>query len=229
MSTLEVATHAMLPAIALSLGLGGSLHCAGMCGPLVVSVAPTKLSNILYQSGRLLGYLFLCLVVSIIGQSALKIISPQLQLLSTVVLGIAFLLVGLALLSGKGLHAISPKWSSAAFSNSTGFFRKRLPSNQNALAFGVGLSSIFLPCALLYGIIFTLIASHGLKWAMLSILLFWLGTLPAMLLGPQIFRKVLGPLSRRAPRFAGSLCVVIGLATLFYRFYFISLAEHSCH
>ena len=57
---------------ALLLGLGGSLHCAAMCGPLVFSVQNNwgikgiNLPILLYHGGRILGYLFLGLAFSFI-------------------------------------------------------------------------------------------------------------------------------------------------------------------
>ena len=226
--SIEDATHLALPMIALILGLGGGLHCAGMFGPLVISVAPTKKTNALYQLGRLFGYLALCFAVSLIGRSALETISPQLHLWFSILIGALFLVVGVALITGKAFHTWSPKWGAKAFQKSTQFFLKPT-MNPNGRAFGVGLSSIFLPCALLYGVVFSLIASHGLYWAVLSITMFWIGTLPAMLLAPVTLKKILRPLIEKAPRLAGTLCIMAGLFTLYYRFVLNSAPGHSCH
>ncbi len=224
---LQSATHFALPLVALLLGLGGGLHCAGMCGPLVVSVAPTKKSNFLYQVGRLFGYLVLCFVVSLAGQAALQAVSPTLQVWFSVAIAVVFIYIGFTLFVGKGLHHLSFGWSAKAFQASTKYFGS---SNRgiNTRAFGVGLSSIFLPCALLYGVVFTLIASHGLGWALVAIVAFWAGTLPAMLLGPVAFRKLIAPFVAKAPRLAGSLCIAIGLVTLYYRFFMTGVGQ-SCH
>ena len=57
---------------ALLLGLGGSLHCAAMCGPLVFSVQTNwnimglNPHIILYHLGRISGYLLLGLAFSLV-------------------------------------------------------------------------------------------------------------------------------------------------------------------
>ena len=65
---------------ALLLGLGGSLHCAAMCGPLVFSVQTNwnikGLSPhlLIYHLGRIAGYLLLGLAFSLV-----KVTSPSLR------------------------------------------------------------------------------------------------------------------------------------------------------
>ena len=60
---------------AFTLGLVGSLHCAGMCGPLALAVPVMGrsrraiiLSRLTYNSGRILTYAILGLVFGTMGQ-----------------------------------------------------------------------------------------------------------------------------------------------------------------
>ncbi|NJN41333.1 MAG: sulfite exporter TauE/SafE family protein [Flammeovirgaceae bacterium] len=55
---------------ALMLGLAGSLHCAGMCSPLVVAVHaknPFLASKLFYNSGRVFMYSVLGLIVGFLA------------------------------------------------------------------------------------------------------------------------------------------------------------------
>ena len=56
---------------AFTLGLLGSIHCVGMCGPLVLAVPfPRKMrwqGIVIYQVGRLLTYSILGLLMGYIG------------------------------------------------------------------------------------------------------------------------------------------------------------------
>ncbi|MBL4586245.1 MAG: sulfite exporter TauE/SafE family protein [Flavobacteriales bacterium] len=58
---------------ALILGLVGSLHCLGMCGPIVLIVPKrtgrfsSVLDPLLYHAGRLMTYALLGLVAGLIG------------------------------------------------------------------------------------------------------------------------------------------------------------------
>jgi len=59
---------------AIILGLGGSFHCAGMCGPLIMAV-PAKGNRVkfivkksLYNLGRITTYSLLGVIVGFLGE-----------------------------------------------------------------------------------------------------------------------------------------------------------------
>jgi uncharacterized protein len=60
---------------ALVMGFAGSLHCIGMCGPLVVAVHAAQgntnwwYKKLVYHTGRILVYGLLGLIVGAVGQS----------------------------------------------------------------------------------------------------------------------------------------------------------------
>ena len=62
---------------AFLLGLAGSLHCAGMCGPLVLALAKARprtmresTGRIFYHLGRVASYCLLGLVLGLLGHVA---------------------------------------------------------------------------------------------------------------------------------------------------------------
>jgi len=52
----------------LMLGMAGSLHCIGMCGPLVLMMPSGWLGTVVYHVGRTLTYALLGLIAGILFQ-----------------------------------------------------------------------------------------------------------------------------------------------------------------
>lgn len=228
MMNISDSTALMLPLVTLLMGLGGSLHCAGMCGPLVLSIAPDKKSNFLYQLGRLLGYSVLCIVVGLIGRETVQALSPRMEVWSSVFIGLCMVLVGVRFFRGRGAFASVEKFLSPLqklFPKLATVFH-RAPVGKTARTFLVGSASVFLPCGLLYMVVFSLIAFHGVALSLIAVFFFWLGTLPAMVLGPQTVFRFFKPWATRMPRLIGGLCVFVGLLTIALR---LQSAPHAAH
>lgn len=229
MGSIGDSTSLMLPLVTLLMGLGGSLHCAGMCGPLVLSVAPDKKTNFLYQLGRLLGYSLLCVVVGLVGREAVQALSPQMENWSSVFIGLCMVLVGLRFFFGKSAFSSMDRLLAPlqkVFPRLARLFHSA-PVGQKARSFLVGSASVFLPCGLLYMVVFSLIAFHGVLLSLLAVFFFWLGTLPAMIFGPQSVFRIFRPWANRMPRLIGSLCVLIGLLTVGARWQGPGHSTHS--
>jgi sulfite exporter TauE/SafE len=54
-------------------------------------------------------------------------------------------------------------------------------------------------------------------WALSSMIFFWMGTLPAMVLAPNIIRSILNPMKSRVPKIYATILIVIGLSTIGFR------------
>ena len=72
--------------IAFALGLLGSLHCAAMCGPLMLALPVPPggawrftFGRIVYQLGRVTTYAWLGGVAGVIGKSVVQLCRPGLQ------------------------------------------------------------------------------------------------------------------------------------------------------
>ena len=220
----------MLPWATFLVGLGGSIHCVGMCGGLSLACAPTPKSNISYQLGRLLGYAALGLLSGVIGSFLiLNQMHPYFSLLPAIMIGGLLIYWGINNWRGQKTEIPMP-----AFINKfvMGLWSKLIPSrgqsakNSNALL--VGLISIFLPCGLLYGVVIALAAFQSPFLALISMITFWLGTVPAMSFAPEIIQRVFRPLARKLPNITSLLLVSIGILTISYRFYSL-YTTGSCH
>jgi sulfite exporter TauE/SafE len=205
-----------IPWIAFVAGLGGSLHCVGMCGGLVTACTSTRKSVVGYQIGRLFGYALLGLLAGLFGQFFnYQLFHPLMGILPAVTIGLVLIWWGVAAFKGRKAEVPLPNLFNKVYQKAwTSVVPKLGPE---AKATGVGFFSIFLPCGLLYAIVLTVAAfQNPLKGAM-ALAFFWLGTVPAMGLAPELMKKVIGNLFGKRPKIAGMSFILIGLVTISWR------------
>lgn len=175
----------MTAIIAAGLGMGivGSFHCVGMCGPIALALPIHSFriwkkyaALLLYNLGRALTYSTLGLLLGLIGQSffiggfqqALSIIAGVLTLL--------FIVGHYSSLRFKGPKVITK------FLNSLNSKLGRLFSKKTFTSFfGIGLLNGLLPCGLIYMAFVGALATGNYYSGALFMFAFGLGTLPAML------------------------------------------------
>ncbi len=174
---LELITAGML------LGLLGSFHCVGMCGPLALSLpinsddmAAKFFGALLYNLGRVVTYSFIGLLFGIIGRS-LALFGFQ-QWLSILMGSLIFLY----LLAGKRFSTAS--FSIPAVNIYFGKLRKSIGAlymkrNFSALFF-IGLLNGLLPCGMVYMAIAGAVACGNVPGSVVFMAAFGVGTLPVM-------------------------------------------------
>lgn len=216
MSDLLTNFQNFFPWVAFIAGIGGSLHCVGMCGGLVTASCDKNKDIVRYQLGRLLGYLGLGLFAGFLG-SLIKFenASPLVTIIPGLTIGLLFLFWGIQNWRGKKAELPMPKFMSKVYSF---LWRKLVYKNMNfSKSFFTGLISIFLPCGLLYGIVLGGVAVQHPLMALLSMFFFWLGTVPSMMLAPHVLKKILNPLRNKLPKTYGATLILIGLITVSFR------------
>lgn len=168
----------------LSIGLIGSLHCIGMCGPIAVAL-PLNQHNwhskitggLLYNLGRTATYAVMGLVFGLIGQG---IHLAGFQRWTSILLGIALIVsvVFPAFFSQKlNLTNLFSGYAGRLINRLRRLFSQR--SYTSLLL--IGLLNGLLPCGLVYVAIAGAITSPGILQGALFMALFGLGTLPLML------------------------------------------------
>lgn len=201
----------------LLIGLGGSLHCMGMCSPLTATLTKNKAQKGLYQVGRLLGYLLLGFsagwITSIIeiGKD-----SPLLASLPILTLGLTLVIVGLFGLKSK---TKTPGKVELSFQR---LYAKALVQFRKLGKFApipLGFMTITLPCGLLYGVVLVAGVTSNPFLGATSLFFFWLGTLPGVSFGGEIIQQILAPLKSKIPSSSSAFLVLIGLFTISYRLY----------
>jgi uncharacterized protein len=174
---------------AFILGLVGSLHCAGMCGPLVLALPTTGgatssglFGRSLYNLGRIITYCILGAVFGLIGHT-LSLAGFQ-RWLS---LGAgAAILIGLA---ASSRYALNTPVTRAAAGLKSGF-AKLLPKHTHVSIVFLGLLNGLLPCGLVYAACAGAVAAGGFIASVEYMLAFGLGTVPMMLGIGFVGRKI---------------------------------------
>lgn len=168
--------------LAFVIGLLGSFHCVGMCGPLAFSFPQQAESTwlvvfkkISYNVGRAISYAFLGLLIGLLGKQ-LWLLGAQ-QAISVVS---GFLIV-LAVLPKIIQLSKTGNYQPNSFNN---FVNKIIIKaiNRKAGHFYLGLLNGFLPCGFVYLGLATAINTSSAYQSALFMFVFGLGTTPLMLL-----------------------------------------------
>ena len=205
-----------LPWVSFIAGLGGSLHCMGMCGGLVTATCDKSNDVFRYQIGRLLGYLTLGCLAGFVGNYLnVKNVHPLVSILPAFFIGILFIFWGFQNYRGKKAELPAPKILGHLY---TKLWFKFVQKNTNfTKAFFTGLISIFLPCGLLYGVVLGTLSLEHTHEALFSMFFFWLGTVPSMVVAPGIVQKIIRPFKSKLPKTYALSLIAIGLMTISLR------------
>ncbi len=168
---------------AFTIGVIGSFHCVGMCGPLALAL-PVKdgsiyskfIGTLLYNGGRIVTYSLFGVVMGSIGQG-ISLLGFQ-QWLSIAAGTLILLLV------------ILPKLFPAYFSgkNIAGLFFEKIRkkfgqlffSKNKSTLFSIGFLNGFLPCGLVYLALAGATATGSIGKSTIFMAAFGAGTLPVM-------------------------------------------------
>lgn len=169
--------------LAFLMGLFGSLHCAVMCGPIMLGMPFQKTSFfqsgfqlLLYQFGRVLVYTLLGLLVGAIGNS-IKVFSNQ-QTLSMV---IGFLLMAFTLLQFSARYKNRFSKVQSILLNP---ISKLMGKVFNLPFWGLfaGILNGLIPCGMVYLALATALNTGGVQAGGTFMFLFGLGTTPLMMM-----------------------------------------------
>lgn len=168
--------------IGFTIGLVGSWHCIGMCGPLAMAL-PYRSANplvrlfksLLYTSGRTVTYVIVGLVLASLGEG-LALAGFQRSL---------SLLVGVILVAIVLFPSVNKRLELSVSRTKLGrFVQKRIArlyqTPRSGTFFFVGFLNGLLPCGLVYMAAFAALGSADTWSGSLIMLGFGLGTLPLM-------------------------------------------------
>jgi sulfite exporter TauE/SafE len=172
-----------------SIGLLGSFHCVGMCGPLALSLPVQGFSNwyksiaiTFYNLGRSVSYTLMGLLFGILGQSLSLF---KLQQYLSIAAGIFILAVLLFNHFGKSGSSALITYSA----NIKSKLSKLLKSDKTIASYlSIGIVNGFLPCGLVYIAIATAVATGNILESGLLMFAFGIGTIPLMAL-TMVFGK----------------------------------------
>ncbi len=169
---------------AFIIGLAGSLHCVGMCGPIAMALPVKQNSNwfqlltgrLLYNAGRISTYALMGLLFGAFGKG-LALTGFQ----QGISIGLGVLLAIMAIFytqSEKIINKLSgaSKWSSWLRNQ----LAVRLKLGNNRSLYTIGLLNGLLPCGFVYFGIIGAVSTGSALYGALYMALFGLGTLPVM-------------------------------------------------
>jgi sulfite exporter TauE/SafE len=168
---------------ALILGLAGSMHCVGMCGPIALALPVSKdrwdyrvYGTLLYNIGRAITYGLLGVIFGLIGKG---LSLGGLQQWASIGIGVVMILSVLFPVVFRKINIEKATYSMV--SRMKKVFGKMFSIRSFASLFTIGLLNGFLPCGLVYMALAGAIVSGDVTSGMLYMVIFGLGTIPVML------------------------------------------------
>lgn len=199
---------------ALLLGLLGSFHCVGMCGPIAFML-PVDRSHTLkkitqiftYHFGRLMAYSLIGLVFGLVGKS-LYLFGIQQQL--SIAIGLIMIVIVLIPTRtfnkynfSKPIYKLISKVKSA--------LGQALKKKTADTFLTIGFLNGFLPCGLVYIAVFGSLASVSALQGTLYMFLFGLGTIPLMTTAIYLGKFLNVNIKQRIQKAVPVFVVIIGL------------------
>ena len=210
-----------LAAAALAAGLLGGVHCAGMCGGIVGTLALQSRGALVvrqaaFNAGRILAY---ALAGAIAGSAArlaqLAGAAIEARIALFVVANVFMILLGLYVAGwGRGVLLLEAA-GERVWRHIQPLARRFLPIDSTPRAIGAGFLWGWVPCGLVYSMLVLALASGSALHGAAVMLAFGLGTLPTLLLAGMALQRVLA-IRRLAwvRRGAGALIAALGAVGL---------------
>ena len=194
---------------AIVLGFGGSLHCVGMCGPIVMGMPFHTASNktgsiLLYVLAKAIAYATIGVLIGLVGKG-LALFALQQALSFTA----GIFIIILALLPGILRKAKMP----ALFNNALTEAYGRVMHKPSLVRFSVfGFLNGLLPCGLVYAAVAAASAVASPLWSGLYMLIFGVANAPALIAVVMVKNKTSLVFRKYFSRF--SLVIVLATGVL---------------
>jgi len=202
-----------------TIGIVGSFHCVGMCGPIALSLPVHDVASwkkilfiTLYNLGRIFAYAFLGAIFGLVGLQFFIGGYQQILSISLGVLILFFLIF--SSFSSQNIPIVN------GFTNTIKKMLGNLLRNDKKFYtyIFIGFLNGFLPCGLVYVAIAGAVASGSILNSALFMAAFGLGTFPIMfavtVLGKFISLQLRNKMRRAVPVFIGAMAVLLILRGL---------------
>ena len=208
--------------IGILMGLIGSVHCIGMCGPLVMALPISHQSNfqkwisiLLYHFGKISSYTVLGILLGLFG-SSLPLFGVQEHL--SIVMGSIMLLYVLY------VFVLKWNWSPSFFKSNiiyTLIIKKMgslFKSKKSTAFYFIGFLNGLLPCGMVYLALTSALATQSVLQGAAIMAFFGLGTMPALIMvaigGQYMGRALRSKLQVLLPVFIFSMGIILILRGL---------------
>ena len=200
--------------LAFTLGLVGSLHCVGMCGPIALLIPLQRqhkgfryLQLGAYFTGKTLAYSLIGLLFGLVGEG---LFIAEYQQEFSILAGLVMVSMGLFSLFHISLKSIqNPLLKGfALLKNALG---RQLTKKTLSSSFTIGFLNGFLPCGLVYTALFGALTMGNLWGSMGYMTAFGLGTIPLMLLLVLLGDFLPVALRRQLNQWLPMVVIVVGI------------------
>lgn len=215
--------------VPFSLGVVSSLHCAQMCGPVVLAYSlrleRPALSHLAYNAGRITTYTLLGSIAGLVGGGVGTLGHlAGIERWTALVAGGAMAIAGLLLLPRRGRSLIqigAPSFFSTAAGR---MLRSASPASKMLLGSLMG----FLPCGLVYAALIQSMSTASALSGAMSMLAFGTGTSGA-LLGLGFFSGAVSARLGRHSALLTSVSVIVAGTFLMWRGLHAPVLPVRCH
>lgn len=199
---------------AFVLGMMGSFHCAGMCGPIAIalplhgnSVGGKIFGGSLYNLGRTLTYGIMGALFGLLGQGVAML---GFQQKISVIMGSLMIISVLFPALFKNQYSMSKSWFSLVGRLKSAIGQMFSIRSFKSLFF-IGMLNGLLPCGLVYMAIAGAIGTGSAALGTLYMILFGLGTIP-MLLGISLAGNLVSvALRKRINKLIPIMIILVGI------------------
>ena len=208
-------------------GLLTSLHCIGMCGPIVLAYSLQSVSSelsdnvrkitihLLYNSGRILSYIALGIISGFAGQAigSIKMVGEYVSIIGGVIMimGGLFILIPVrtpTLISGGKIGSFGRKLHAGLLQNPT-----------YSSKFVLGTLTPLLPCGILYVMVAKAGSTGNPVEGAVTMLIFGLGMAPALFMIGAFSSVFSAKMRKNAEKIAAIAIVIMGISLMLRGFH----------
>lgn len=214
-------------------GILGTAHCLGMCGPFALAIGGSAsgwssalAKQGLYTLGRVFTYGILGAIAGYCGTRLVHSLPAVVNIPATLAIVAGILLVYQGLLA-TGLFRKRGISRTGTPCLAGGFIGQFLRQPGSSGAFLAGIFTGFLPCGLLYGMLALAVSTHSVIFGGLTLVVFGLGTAPAMMLA-GLSGRLMSLATRRWLYASAAWCLVLtGVVSVARGVSFLSIGEKA--
>lgn len=206
--------------IAILTGILSSTHCIGMCGGVVIFLSISSNNNknfyYIYNFGRIISYFTIGIVSGIIG-ILINDFFNKILLFLKLISNLAIINIGIYIIYNSKTLLFLEKLGFIAWNKIYKYINLFFPIKNVLQAIIIGFIWGFIPCGIVYNVLIWTINCGSIIKSSFLMLLFGIGTLPAMLLTGHsaiLYKKAIN--NKLIKKILGFLLIFLGVIGIYF-------------